>query len=53
MPTQANLDDLPVETLDRRACGTCPSALHNGYQWVDLDGEGISGILTEQAGAWF
>jgi hypothetical protein len=23
------------------------------YQWVDLDGEGISGILTEQAGAWF
>ncbi|HKP11146.1 MAG TPA: toxin TcdB middle/C-terminal domain-containing protein [Blastocatellia bacterium] len=23
------------------------------YQWVDLNGEGISGILTEQAGAWF
>lgn len=23
------------------------------YQWVDLDGEGISGILTEQADAWF
>jgi RHS repeat-associated protein len=23
------------------------------YQWVDLDGEGPSGILTEQAGAWF
>jgi RHS repeat-associated protein len=23
------------------------------YRWVDLDGEGISGILTEQAGAWF
>jgi len=23
------------------------------YQWVDLDGEGVSGILTEQAGAWF
>ena len=22
------------------------------YQWVDLDGEGITGILTEQAGAW-
>jgi hypothetical protein len=22
------------------------------YQWVDLDGEGVSGILTEQAGAW-
>jgi hypothetical protein len=23
------------------------------YQWVDLDGEGVSGVLTEQAGAWF
>src|SRR5262249_32772992 len=23
------------------------------YQWVDLDGEGLSGILTEQAGSWF
>ncbi len=23
-----------------------------GYQWVDLDGEGMSGVLTEQAGAW-
>ena len=22
------------------------------YRWVDLDGEGVSGILTEQAGAW-
>jgi RHS repeat-associated protein len=22
------------------------------YQWVDLDGEGVSGVLTEQAGAW-
>jgi len=25
----------------------------NAYQWVDLDGEGLSGILTEQADAWF
>jgi virulence plasmid B protein/glycosyltransferase TcdB-like subunit of Tc toxin/glycosyltransferase TcdB-like subunit of Tc toxinin len=23
------------------------------YQWVDLDGEGLSGVLTEQGGAWF
>ena len=23
------------------------------YQWVDLDGEGLSGILTEQADGWF
>ncbi|HET9700225.1 MAG TPA: SpvB/TcaC N-terminal domain-containing protein, partial [Burkholderiales bacterium] len=24
-----------------------------GWQWVDLDGEGLSGVLTEQGGAWF
>jgi RHS repeat-associated protein len=23
------------------------------YQWVDLDGEGVTGILTEQADAWY
>jgi hypothetical protein len=23
------------------------------YQWVDLDSEGLSGVLTEQGGAWF
>src|SRR5262249_29581210 len=23
------------------------------YQWVDLDGVGLSGILTEQGNAWF
>ena len=37
-----------------------PSELENlpvgiqgpGYQWIDLDGEGLTGVLTEQAGAW-
>lgn len=23
------------------------------YQWVDLDGEGLSGVLAEQGGGWF
>ncbi|MGH7528148.1 MAG: SpvB/TcaC N-terminal domain-containing protein, partial [Gemmatimonadales bacterium] len=31
-----------------------PSGLDGGrYQWVDLDGEGVSGIMTEQASSWF
>ena len=37
----ASLENLPVG-LDGSA-----------YQWTDLHGEGIPGILTEQAGAWF
>ncbi len=24
-----------------------------GYQWIDLDGEGLSGVLSEQSGAWY
>ena len=30
-----------------------PVGLSNNYQWVDLYGEGISGILTEQGQAWW
>lgn len=37
----ADLENLP-EGLD----GT-------RYQWVDLDGEGLSGVLTQQGGGWF
>ncbi len=36
----ADLEGLPVGTQGP------------GYQWVDLDGEGLSGILAEDAGAW-
>lgn len=36
-----SLENLPIG-LDGRA-----------YQWIDLDGEGISGILAEQVDAWF
>jgi RHS repeat-associated protein len=25
----------------------------SAYQWVDLDGEGLSGVFTEQGGGWF
>ncbi len=29
-----------------------PQGLTGPYQWTDFEGEGISGILTEQGGAW-
>lgn len=35
------LDDLP-QSLDL-----------SRWQWMDLDGEGLNGLLTEQGGAWF
>ncbi len=40
------LDDDSLENLPNGLDGTV-------YQWVDLDGEGVTGILTEQADGWF
>ena len=43
-----------IRELDAGSLENLPVGLDGTtYQWVDLDGEGISGILTEQANAWF
>jgi RHS repeat-associated protein len=42
-----------VETVDAASLENLPAGLGGAYQWTDLHGEGIPGILTEQAGAWF
>jgi RHS repeat-associated protein len=50
--TEARIDDR-VRQLDIDGLANLPVGLGGGYRWVDLDGEGLSGVLTEQAGAWF
>ena len=48
------LIDETVRDVDRTSLENLPEGLDGGrYQWVDLDGEGLSGILTEQAEGWF
>ncbi len=43
-----------VQEVDPTSLENLPQGLENSrYQWVDLDGEGLSGIVTEQGGAWF
>jgi RHS repeat-associated protein len=43
-----------VERVDTESLKNLPIGLDGrGYRWTDLHGEGIPGILTEQAGAWF
>jgi len=43
-----------VETVDPDSVENLPMGLDGkAYQWVDLHGEGVPGILTEQANAWF
>jgi len=43
-----------VREVDPRSLENLPFGLDgSNYLWVDLDGEGLSGILTEQAAGWF
>ncbi|MGC1121820.1 MAG: SpvB/TcaC N-terminal domain-containing protein [Candidatus Methanofastidiosia archaeon] len=43
-----------VHFIDAESLENLPMGVDGSqYQWVDLDGEGISGVLTEQGGAWF
>jgi RHS repeat-associated protein len=43
-----------VQDIDVGSLENLPVGLDGAsYQWTDLHGEGIPGILSEQAGAWF
>lgn len=43
-----------IEELDPESLNNLPTGLDGSmYRWTDLHGEGIPGILTEQAGVWF
>jgi Salmonella virulence plasmid 65kDa B protein/Insecticide toxin TcdB middle/N-terminal region len=45
--------DEAVHTLDEESRRNLPIGLDGRvYQWVDLDGGGLPGILSEQAGTW-
>ena len=46
---QDTVEEVEPESLENLPIGVDGSA----YRWTDLHGEGIPGILTEQAGAWF
>ena len=43
-----------MEEVDPASLENLPVGLDgSAYRWTDLHGEGIPGLLTEQAGAWF
>ena len=51
--TVATVDET-VRDIDPESLKNLPYGLDGAhYRWADLDGEGSSGILTEQAGSWF
>ncbi len=46
---QQTVEEIDADSLENLPVGVDGAA----YQWNDLHGEGIPGILTEQGGAWF
>ncbi len=51
--SQATIQD-KISQIDGKTLENLPQGLDGmSYRWVDLDGEGLSGILTEQADGWF
>lgn len=42
-----------IKTVSEESSRNAPVGLTNSYQWTDLYGEGISGILSEQGTGWF
>ncbi len=51
--SDAELDET-VREFDRESLENLPAGTDGAnYRWVDLNGEGLSGILTEQGGSWF
>ena len=49
-----NFHDYRVAEVDEESLANLPGGIDgNHYRWVDFDGEGISGVLTEQESSWF
>ncbi|KAH8654845.1 virulence plasmid 65kDa B protein-domain-containing protein, partial [Ilyonectria robusta] len=54
-PSAEDLESLPVNHVDAGTTENLPIGLDNGgaYRWIDLDGEGISGVLAVNNDAWY
>ena len=51
--TEARVDET-VHEIDEESIRNLPYGVDGArYQWVDLDSEGLAGVLTEQADAWY
>jgi hypothetical protein len=54
VPDANELAQQPIREIDAQSLENLPVGLDGAsYQWMDLDGEGTSGILTEEADGWY
>jgi|GEM_PF-4391197 len=45
--------DTSIHSVSHESIQGAPQGLTGSYQWIDLEGEGIPGILAEQGDAWY
>ncbi len=54
VPPPDKIAQQPIRDVDTESLENLPVGLDAGsYQWMDLDGEGTYGVLTEQADGWY
>jgi RHS repeat-associated protein len=47
------MSNLVVQEVDDESMESLPMGVTSPYQWLDLYGEGLQGIFTNQGGSWF
>ena len=52
-PSDTELSRLQVKDIDIESLQNLPCGIGGKYQWLDLHGEGLCGVLTEEATGWF
>ena len=52
-PSAQDLAAQEIEDAAPESVKNLPVGLATPYQWIDLDGEGLSGVLSEEPGAWY
>jgi hypothetical protein len=53
-PTNEQLRSIQPQQFDLSSLQNIPQGVDGSlYQWLDLDGEGLSGVFTEQVEGWF
>jgi RHS repeat-associated protein len=47
-------DAWQIKEVDPESLANLPEGIDSdAYRWLDLDGEGIAGVMSEQSGAWY
>ncbi|MGH7597722.1 MAG: SpvB/TcaC N-terminal domain-containing protein [bacterium] len=53
-PSEKKINEEPIGEVDTESLENLPIGIDDAnYQWIDIDGEGLSGVLTQNGEAWY